>query len=594
MPAIEELITNQLDVWSAAVKRKATAGRGSSGKFEPYGIKKLREMILELAVRGLLVPQDPKDENASELLKNIAAAKAKLIKEGKISRDKQLPPVDDDEKPFAVPAGWQWSRLQDVSEYIQRGKGPVYAETGRVRVVSQKCIQWRGFDIAAARFVDDASIGGYKGERFLKGRDLLWNSTGTGTVGRANVLEQVEERALVADSHVTVVRTLNVDAKFFCIYIWSPGVQCRMEPAHEASLVSGSTQQVELNTSSVVILPVPVPPLDEQHRIVARVDELMALCDRLEQQADSSRSVHQTLVENLLNALTSVADHAQLASSWKYIAAHFDTLFTTEEGIDQLKQAILQLAVMGKLVPQDPNDEPASELMKKISLEKARLVKEGKIKKERPLPLAGNGKEPFELPLGWVWARFPELGEFGRGKSKHRPRNDPALFNPGLHPLVQTGEVARAEDVICEYHSKYSDVGLAQSKLWPAGTLCITIAANIADSAILGFDACFPDSVVGFVPHAPLADAKYFLTFMKTARAELLRFAPSTAQKNINLEILESVLIPVPPLGEMVRIADAIAELTALCDQLRSRLGVAQATQVHLADAMADQVIAEA
>ncbi len=197
------------------------------------------------------------------------------------------------------------------------------------------------------------------------------------------------------------------------------------------------------------------------------------------------------------------------------------------------------------------------------------MVLNGEMKRPKPLPEINLIDAPFELPRGWAWARFPEVGLFGRGKSKHRPRNDPKLFNPGIYPLVQTGEVARANGVISEYHSKYSDIGLAQSKLWPKGTLCITIAANIADAAILGFDACFPDSVVGFVPASEIRDeVEYFLLFMKTARERLLAFAPSTAQKNINLEILQSVLIPVPPKGEIKRILSRINEINALCDRL--------------------------
>ncbi|MFN4236042.1 MAG: restriction endonuclease subunit S [Vogesella sp.] len=227
--------------------------------------------------------------------------------------------------------------------------------------------------------------------------------------------------------------------------------------------------------------------------------------------------------------------------------------------------------------------------IKQIRAEKDRLILDGKIKKDKPLPAISDEEKPFDLPQGWEWARFPELGEFGRGKSKHRPRNDPALFNPGVYPLVQTGEVARADKVIYSYHSKYSETGLAQSKMWPAGTLCITIAANIADSALLGFDACFPDSVVGFVPLQPLDDAKYLQTFIETARSNLLAFAPSTAQKNINLEILTSVLIPVPPLLEMRRIVARVEALRALCGQLRQRLAASRDTQGQLASALLAQ-----
>src|SRR5207248_9312825 len=135
----------------------------------------------------------------------------------------------------------------------------------------------------------------------------------------------------------------------------------------------------------------------------------------------------------------------------------------------------------------------------------------------------------------------------------HRPRNDPALFDTGTHLMIQTGDVARSRGVINTYTSKYNDFGLSQSFKWPKGTLCITIAANIADSGILSFDACFPDSVVGFVPAAVFPNARYFEYFIRTAKSDLLEYAPATAQKNINVAILSAVLIPLPPIAEQRR-----------------------------------------
>jgi type I restriction enzyme S subunit len=357
-----------------------------------------------------------------------------------------------------------------------------------------------------------------------------------------------------------------------------------------ADYIRGDTRS-KLNQAVMLQIPMSVPPLAEQHRIVTKVDELMALCDRLAAQQADAASAYATLVKTLLDILTQSPSAADFAASWQRIARHFDTLFTTEASIDALKQTLLQLAVMGKLVPQNLTDEPASELLKRIQAERAKLVAEGKIKKDKPLPEIGEDEKPFELPEGWSWARFPELGVFGRGKSKHRPRNDPSLFNPGIYPLVQTGEVARAGTVIREYHSKYSELGLSQSKLWPQGTLCITIAANIADSAILGFEACFPDSVVGFIPSPLIGDSRYFLAFMKTAREHLLKFAPSTAQKNINLEILESVQIPLPPVSEMHRIVAKVDELMALCDQLAARIKTARELAANYATAATEAAL---
>ncbi len=264
------------------------------------------------------------------------------------------------------------------------------------------------------------------------------------------------------------------------------------------------------------------------------------------------------------------------------LLSNLNLLATAPGGVARLRELILTLAVQGKLVAQDPKDEPASELLKKIRAEKDRLIAEGKIKRDKPLPPIAEDGQPFVLPAGWCWARFPELGEFGRGKSKHRPRNDPALFTPPKYPLIQTGEVSRAKGVVNEVHSYYSEVGLAQSRMWPKGTLCITIAANIAESAVLGFDSCFPDSVVGFVPANAMGNVDYFLLFVETARADLLAFAPATAQKNINLEILSSLLIPIPPLNELSRIVTRVEELMRLCDALEAKGQLAATAHAQL------------
>jgi len=413
MPDIQNLITDNLDVWTSAIQTKSSAGRGTSNKISLHGIKKLRELILELAVRGKLVPQDSNDEPASVLLKKIAAKKKQLIKDKKIKKQKPLPPINDEEKPFKPPKGWEWARFQDITVYIQRGKGPKYDDSGNVKVISQKCVQWSGFDIEKARYVDDKSLNAYQEERFLQPRDLLWNSTGTGTVGRINILDYVDKKKLVADSHVTVIRPLIVDSSFIWTYIAAPGVQSRIEPDHKKSLVSGTTNQVELNASTVTSLIIPIPPLVEQHRIVAKVDELMALCDQLEQQTEDGITAHQILVETLLATLTQSQSAEELTQNWNRIAEHFDTLFTTEPSIDQLKQTVLQLAVMGKLVPQDPNDEPASILLKKLAAEKEGLVKEGKIKKQKPLPPISDDEKLFELPQSWEWVRLGGATNYG-------------------------------------------------------------------------------------------------------------------------------------------------------------------------------------
>lgn len=595
------LLAENIEIWTSAQIQKNGTGRGKgSANQNLYGIKKLRELILELAVRGKLVPQDPKEEPASVLLEKIAKEKARLIKEGKIKKEKPLPEISENEKPFELPPGWVWVMLQNLSSYIQRGKGPIYADEGRVQVISQKCIQWSGFDLSQARFVDDSSIDGYQSERFLENGDLLWNSTGTGTVGRINVLKEVKSKTFVADSHVTVIRPLKVNSNFLRCYVAAPGIQLRIEPEHEKSLVTGTTNQVELNTSAVQSLLVPVPPLAEQHCIVAKVDELMALCDKLEQQQADSNAAHQILVETLLAILTSAANANEFNEAWQRIAENFDTLFTTAQSIDQLKQTILQVAVMGKLVPQDPRDEPANVLLKKIATEKARLVKEGKIKKEKPLPKISEDEKMFDLPEGWAWSLIPQVvandkyaikrGPFGSSIKK-------SFFVPSGYKVYEQQHAINDDFSLGHYYiddEKYNE--LKAFKVLPDDII-------ISCSGTVGRVAIAPSWMEpGIINQALLKlslnqDAlinEYFKLLFPTffMKTETLSELQGTAQKNmVSVETLKEEPFPLPPIDEQHRIVAKVDELMAICDKLKDRLQEAQTTQIHLADAIVEQAV---
>ena len=175
-----------------------------------------------------------------------------------------------------------------------------------------------------------------------------------------------------------------------------------------------------------------------------------------------------------------------------------------------------------------------------------------------------------DLPKGWIWGKLSDLGELARGKSKHRPRNDKKLFG-GRYPFIQTGEVRAANRIIKKYEQTYSEFGLEQSKLWQKGTLCITIAANIAETAFLGFDACFPDSIVGFSASKAVLP-EYIELFIKSARTRIESYAPATAQKNINLNTLENLIVPYCSLAEQTQIVAILESKLTACDQLAAEL----------------------
>lgn len=185
----------------------------------------------------------------------------------------------------------------------------------------------------------------------------------------------------------------------------------------------------------------------------------------------------------------------------------------------------------------------------------------------------------------WREVKISDIGVLGRGKSRHRPRNDPALYG-GVHPFIQTGDVANAGDYIVSHSQTYSELGLLQSKLWPANTLCITIAANIADTAILSYPACFPDSIVGFVANEKICRVKYVKWFIDSIKDRLEQFAPATAQKNINLAVLEDIKIKLPPLDEQTEIVRRVETLFAFADRLQDRLQSAQTAAERLTPAL--------
>ena len=592
MNVLPSLLTGQLDIWtSAETEKKSGRGRSGGNGTSVYGIKKLRELILELAVRGKLVPQDPNDEPAGELLKRIQFEKAKMIAEGKIKKDKPLPPISDEEKPFELPRGWEWVRFGEACSYIQRGKGPAYVDNSEFLVISQKCVRWTGLDLTQARFIDPESVSKYETIRLLCEGDVLWNSTGTGTIGRACLVPPLlDQQFLVADSHVTVVRPIGLWSVFLCRWIQSPSVQSQIE-----GVASGTTNQIELNTSTVISRPLPLPPLPEQHRIVTKVDELMALCDQLENQHINAAEAHEKLVTHLLGMLTQSQSTEDFSTNWQRIAAHFDMLFTTETSIDALKQTLLQLAVMGKLVPQDPNDEPARELLKRIRAEKDKLIAKGKIKKDKPLPPISDEEKPFELPSGWEWASLDEISEVGTGATPLRKK--PEYFNPASISWLTSGETSNP--YIFETEQYVSPLALKETNLtiYPKGTLIVAMygqgktRGQITELMIEATtnQACAAIRLI----NPDEFHRKYVKLFFEKIYDEIRELAAGGAQPNLNLNKVKKTTLPLPPLAEQHRIVTKIDELMALCDQLKSRITQASQLQKKLADG-ADGVVEQA
>lgn len=549
----------------------------------PGGVGRLRELILTLAVQGKLVPQDPKDEPASELMKQIRSEKDRLISEGKIKRDKPIPEVEVDEVPFLTPKTWEWVRLGDVTSYIQRGKSPAYTDHSAHRVISQKCVRWYGLDVEPARYITADSLSKYEEVRFLQAGDLLWNSTGTGTIGRACLVEaQHADARLVADSHVTVVRPIKLISSFLWRWIQSPYVQDGIEGA-----ASGTTNQIELNTSTVVSHLMPLPPLAEQARIVTRVEELMRLCDALEAKGQLEAVQHAQLVQTLLGALTASTSPDELADNWQRVAAHFDHLLDRPEAIDALEQTILQLAVRGLLVPQDPKDEPASEWLKEMQEERERLVVAKKIRRPKPVNPVEESEYLFDLPRGWVWERLGNLGDWGAGATPSRANSS---YYEGTIPWFKSGELTA--DFISESEERVTDKALRECslRLNAVGDVLLAMyGATIGKTSILSVPATTNQAVCACTPFGGLSNT-YLLLLMKALKPYFISIGAGGAQPNISREKVIATVVGLPPLPEQSRIVARVESLRRLCADLRQRLAARQTTQAHLAEALIDEV----
>ncbi len=579
----EQLIIQHINTWTSALQTRSTAGRGNNGKIDLYGIKKLREMILELAVRGKLVPQDPNDEPASELLKRIAAEKAELVKQGKIKKQKPLAKINEDETPFELPESWEWTSLGFLTNYGQCDKAEPEDAKSNTWIVELEDIEKE-----TSRLLNRVTFA----ERPFKSSKNRF-SCGDVLYGK---LRPYLNKVLIADddgvctTEIIPVRPFNgITSEYLSILLKSPDfIRYANESTHGMNMP-------RLGTDKAIHALTPLAPVNEQINIVQKVNDLMSLCDQLEQQSLTSLEAHSQLVETLLATLTNSQNAEELAENWTRISQHFDTLFTTEASIDALKQTILQLAVMGKLVPQDPNDEPASELLKRNEQEKAQLMKEGKIKKQKPLPPVSDEEKPFGLPEGWEFIRLGDLtSKMGSGST---PRGGQSAYVTEGIPFLRSQNVwnegLRLDDVV--YIDKNTHSKMDGTKVFP-GDILLNITG-----ASLGRTLIFPDHIIE-------ANVSQHVTIIRLLLGELAPFVHlaikspliqnlvwkrqvGMAIEGLSKKTLELFEFPVPPLLEQHRIVTKIDELFIICEQLKSRLRSAQQTQLHLANALTNAAL---
>ena len=572
-----EVITDNLDLWSSALLTRSTAGRGNNSKLEAYGIKKLRELILELAVRGKLLPQDPSDEPASVLLEKIAKEKLRLIKKGKIKKEKSLPEIAEEEMDYELPSGWVFVRLGDIA-YSQAGfafKSTFFNENSvglpliRIRDVGQP-------------FTGTYYSGEYREEFLVEKGDYLISMDGEFRVspwtnGSALMNQRVSRLMFYYE---------NVGQRFI-----ADSLQARLR---ELQGVKAYTTVDHLSGTQITEAVIGLPPLAEQHRIVAKVDELMALCDQLEQQQTHSIAAHQTLVEILLATLTRVESQHEFSEAWARIASHFDILFTTEASIDQLKQTILQLAVMGKLVPQDPNDEPASALLGRIAAKEERANKATEATKQTSLLEIGDEEKLFNLPNGWSWARGESVADFVDPHPSHRT---PPEYQGGV-PYVGYTDIDHEKGIDFENARKVDPKVFEEHQnryQLKAGDFVFGKIGTLGEPFFLPepFDYCLSANLILIQPNLSAIHPRYLAMFLDSPwfLGVMGEQKTNSTHSVFGIKKARLICLPEPPLAEQHRIVAKVDKLMSLCDTLKARLADAKITQLHLADAIVEQAV---
>ena len=454
-----------------------------------------------------------------------------------------------DEVPFDIPDSWEWVRLIDVCEYIQRGKSPKYSPIKKYPVVAQKCNQWSGFSIEKAQFIEPNSLSSYGPERLLQDNDLMWNSTGLGTLGRMAIYKTAANpyELAVADSHVTVIRPLKqfVLPEYLYYYFANPSVKSVIEDQAD-----GTTKQTELATATIKAYLTPIPPLDEQRRILAKLSEVLPV------------------VKN-------------------YGVVYDETTAMQEAFPESLKKSILQEAVQGKLVPQDPSDEPAEALLERIRAEKQRLIKEGKIKKDKHESVIfrwdnshyeKRGSEevciddeiPFEIPENWAWCRASSLGTMNRGRGIKRTET----VAQGC-PCIRYGEIYTTYETSFDSAVSFVPDTLDKDCLhFSSGDVVFTLTGenkvDIAKTvAFLGDGQIAAGGDLAFWTHHGM-NPLYLVYYMASPYCIELKRRTATGDiiVHISTSKVGDFLVPVPPIKEQNRIVSAIEQLFAVASTL--------------------------
>jgi type I restriction enzyme S subunit len=545
----------------------------------PNGVQKLRELILDLAVRGKLVPQDANDEPAAVLLERIKKEKERLVSKKKKNIDSELiQPIKLNEISYKLPSSWEWTRLGSIINSLTGGGTPSKNNPlfwgGDIPWASVKDLKGNKYLTTTIDYITEKGLHQSSSNFILKGKVIICTRMGLGKIA-INTIDVAINQDLKA-----IELAEGIDVNYFYNFYLTQNI------VGTGVTVSGIRQ------SELINFLVPIPPLAEQKRIVTKVDELMKLCDELEARQKKKQETRILINNAALNKLLTADTPETFTKNWQRIGDNFDILYSAPENIGKLRQAILQLAVMGKLVPQNANDEPAAVLLERIKKEKERLVEEGKVKKEKSLPEIKDNDIPFELPQGWECCYISELAiKVTDGEHITPTRTPSGHYLLSARNIKEEGIILDNVDYVPE--SEFSRI---RKRCNPdKDDILISCSGSVGRIAIVDKDDTYVmvRSVALLKLFKDNINSKYLAYILKSlmVQNQIIEKSKTSAQANLFLGKIKEIKVVLAPLNEQKRIVTKVDKLMKLCDELETKLTQTQTEREKIINAAVKQLL---
>ncbi len=488
-----------------------------------FAAQELKNSILQLAIRGKLVEQRPEEGTAEELYRRIQSEKAKLLKAGKIKKEKPLPEITEDEIPFEIPETWKWVRIGKISTLVTKGTTPrggnvSYLDKGIGFLRAENVAGFDKIEKSNLKYVDEKTHYGYLSRSILESNDIL--ITIAGTLGRTGFVKK-DDLPLNINQAVSIVRIVNpqsINLLYIIYALNAPEIQNAL--VHQKKITAIPNLTLEIIENCIL----PLPPLEEQKRIVAKIEEIFPYIERFGELRSQLRSISE-----------------------------------------DLRKSILQQAIQGKLVEQRPEEGTAEELYRQIQSEKNKLLKSGKIKKEKPLPEITEDEIPFEIPETWKWVRLSSIGitQTGNTPSKKYPE----YIGKDI-PFITPGDILNGR--IDYKNQALSFLGKEVARVSPSGTILqVCIGGSIGKAAITNQEVTYNQQINAITPIICESCYAYFVMISPYFITHIKNNAGGTATPIINKGLWDNLLFPLPPFSEQKRIIMEAERLLKLCDKLK-------------------------